>query len=86
MAILSVKLDLVSGIWQEVGAIAFVGGKGTSTLIELVCADALPVGPIKEAMSFSTGDWLAVPAPISGSWYVRIATSNTGVFKYTEVS
>ena len=80
----SVKLDLVQGIWQDIGAIAFVGTKGSEHNIELVNADSLPSGNIDAAMQFMNSNVQSVPSPAAGNWYIR-TTALTGVFKYTEV-
>ena len=84
MAILTKKLDLADGVWQEVGAISFIFTKGTGHIIELVNADALPNGTVEEAMLLSRADFQIIPAPASGSYFVRVA-SGTGVLKYSEV-
>lgn len=81
----SIKLDLVQNVWQDIGAIAFVGSKGTGTNIELVNADALPVGTVDAAFSFLEGQIQSVPAPAAGNWFVRTTASSGGVFKFTEV-
>ena len=80
----SVKLALIKNVWQEVGAIAFVGNKGTDSLVELVNADSLPTGNEEASMQFSNGNIQSVPSPATGSWYVR-TTADIGVFKFTEV-
>ncbi len=81
----SVKLDLVQNIWQDVGAIAFVGNKGTAALVEIVNADALPTGTQDTSMQFSNANIQAIPAPAAGNWYVRTTAASGGVFKFTEV-
>ena len=84
MAILSTKLDLKDGIWQEVGAIGFIGQKDLSSTIEIVNADALPVGDVPEAQTVSVSPNLQFTAPASGSLYARVRTG-TGTLKFYEV-
>ncbi len=86
MAIISVKLSLADGIWQEVGAFAFIGDKDQSSILEIVCADALPVGDVPEAAICIQTVELLRNAPASGSWYARVQGGGKGSLKYTEVA
>ena len=86
MATLSKKLSLTGGVWQEVGSVAFIGDKGTGGTVEIVNADALPVGDVPEASEWTQTIELYRPAPLSGSWYVRYQSGATGAIKYTEVA
>ena len=80
----TVKLDLVAGVWQEIGSISFIFTKGTGPQIEFINADSLPSGAQEEAMHLNRADFQVIPAPAAGNYYIRVA-SGTGVFKYNEV-
>ena len=79
MAILSVKQDLINGVWQELVTPCVAQFNGTST-IQIVSADALPVGDVPEAQSVFTDTNLNFNAPSAGSLYVR-ASYGTGTVK-----
>ena len=83
MAILSKKLNLVSGIWQLIGSNGFVGQKNKSNKYQIVNADSLPTGDIDEAQDLHDTDLLHYPEPLSGNLYVRILTGS-GTFNYYE--
>ena len=86
MAILSKKLNLTDGMWQEIGAIAFIGQlPKRKSVLQIVNANALPVGDIPEAMHRIQTSELLTPAPASGSWYCRIRSETEIVFRFTEV-
>ncbi len=84
MASTSVKLSLDGGIWQEIGAISFIGQKDQSSTIEIVNADALPVGDVPEAQLVSGSANLQFTAPLAGSLYARVKYG-TATLKYYEV-
>ena len=84
MAILSKKLELEAGVWQEIGAITFTGQKDASSTLEIVNADALPTGDVPEAQIVAPGVNLHFNAPASGSLYVRVKYG-TASLKYYEV-
>ena len=84
MATISKRLDLVEGIWQEIEAGSFVGQKDQSSAIEIVNADALPVGDVPEAQLVSGSVNLQFNAPLAGSLYARVKYG-TGTLKYYEV-
>ncbi|RLA74309.1 MAG: hypothetical protein DRG30_05445 [Epsilonproteobacteria bacterium] len=84
MATLSIKLNLVEGIWQEVGSYSIDAQKDPSSTIELVNADALPVGDVPEAMIYAQTTQIRLQAPASGSLYVRVRYG-TGSLKFYEV-
>ena len=82
----SVKLDLIDGIWQEVGAISFVWTQKDDIKLECVNADSLPVGDVPAAMVFRLNETQVIPKPTNGSWYVRVPSGGEGYVKYTEVT
>lgn len=84
MAILSKRLDFENGIWQEIGAIGFIGQKDRLSVMEICNADALPVGDISEAEAVVGSVNLQFTAPASGSLYGRVR-HGTGTLKYYEV-
>ena len=84
MATLSKKLDLTAGVWQEIGPIRFVGQKDQSSTLEIVNADALPVGDVPEAQLITGSSQLQFTSPASGSLFVRVK-HGTGTLKYYEV-
>ena len=79
MATLSVKKDLVDGIWQELATPCVAQFNGTSTM-QIVNADALPVGDVPEAQSIFIDANLNFNVPAAGSLYVR-ASYGTGTVK-----
>ena len=87
MAILSKRLNLQNGVWQELVGESFVIKKHKSVLIELVNADSLPVGIVPESfreteLNFS-GEFLHIPAPKLGKIYIRLINSEgEGVVTY----
>lgn len=86
MATLSKILNLTNGIWQEIGAVSFIGQQSKKNLpIQLVNADALPVGDVPEAMSRIQTVELITPAPATGSWYCRVRAGSQTTFKFSEV-
>ena len=80
MATLSKKMDLTAGIWQEIGSSGFVGQKDQTSTLEIVNADALPVGDVPEAQSIVGSANLQFVAPVSGSLFVRVK-HGTGTLK-----
>jgi hypothetical protein len=84
MAILSKKLKLEAGVWQEIGAISFIGQKDAGSTIEIVNADALPTGDVPEAQTVAPGVNLMFSAPANGSLYVRVKYG-AATLKYYEV-
>ncbi len=80
----TVKLDLVAGIWQDIGAIAFYAHNGSNTPLDMVAADSLPVGPIPESFLLARSDTQYFLAPASGNWYIRSIQTDSS-FNYTEV-
>ena len=80
----TVKLDLVAGVWGEVGAISFLAHNGGNTPLDMVAADSLPVGPVPESFLLARSDTQQFPAPAAGSWYIRSTQSDTSL-NYTEV-
>lgn len=78
MAILSKRLNLVSGIWQLASVQGIVVQREYDKHIEIetVNADALPVGDIAEAVSLSSIDGNIFPAPLTGGLYVRSRYGN----------
>ncbi len=80
---MTVKLDLVDGIWVEIGAIAFIIDKTRKVNVEIACADELPVGVV--ACHYNRRDDLQhFPRPANGSWYARSVGINNSI-TYTEV-
>ncbi len=83
MAILSVKLNLSNGIWQKVGSFSSIAQKDPSSILEIVCADSLPVGDVPEASICIQTMELLRNAPAAGSWYVRVQGGGKGSLKCT---
>jgi len=81
----SVKLTLIKGIWQEVGAFSFVAQRSNTGITEKICADSLPVGGQEAATTIDYSVETYTPAPASGSWYVRSSYDDSS-FRYTEVN
>jgi len=79
----TVKLDLVPGIWQEVGAIGFIMDKDRKNNVEVTNADSLPTGVVPCHVN-RRDDLQQFNAPASGSWFVRSAAIAMSV-TYTEV-
>ncbi len=80
----TVKLNLVAGIWQEVGAISFLAHNGSSTPLDMVASDTLPVGPVPESFLLARSDTQQFSAPAGGSWFIRSVQTDSS-FNYTEV-
>ncbi|RLC90162.1 MAG: hypothetical protein DRI37_02140 [Chloroflexi bacterium] len=86
MAILSTRLELVDEVWVEIGAISFIGQQvNPSVEMEIVNADATPVGYIPEAMSCKQDEELVRSAPVNGAWYCRALGSIPTSFRFTEI-
>ena len=80
----TIKLDLVKNIWQEIGDTSVLFSKGTSIGLELINADALPVGHKDEAMGLGKADLQILPAPAAGKYFVR-TTAATATIRYSAV-
>ncbi len=80
----TVKLDLVAGVWQSLGSISFLAHNGGNTPLDMVAANALPIGPVTESFMLARSDTQQFPAPADGDWYIRSVQSDTS-FTYTEV-
>ncbi len=80
----TVKLDLVAGVWQDLGAISFLAHNGGNTPLDMVAADSLPTGPVVESFLLARSDTQQFPRPAGGSWYIRSVQTDTS-FNYTEV-
>ncbi len=79
----TVKLDLVPGIWQEVGSFGFIMDKDRVYNVEVANADSLPTGVVPCHVNRRDDLQHFVP-PASGSWYVRSAALAMSI-TYTEV-
>ena len=80
----TVKLDLVAGVWQEVGAISFLAHNGGNIPLDMVAAGSTPTGPVAESFLLARSDTQQFPTPASGNWYIRSVQTDTS-FNYTEV-
>ena len=80
----TVKLDLVAGVWQDLGAISFLAHNGGNIPLDMVAADSLPTGPVVESFLLARSDTQQFPAPAGGNWYIRSVQTDTS-FNYTEV-
>jgi len=84
MAILSKKLDLVEGIWQEIGNTDVVLQQEDYDVIDIVNADALPVGVTTKSHKIRGVAPLQFTAPKTGSLYAMIR-EGTATLTYYEV-
>jgi len=80
----TIKLDLVAGVWQEIGAFGFLAHNGGNIPLDMVAADSVPTGPVAESFLLARSDTQQFPAPASGNWCIRSVQSNTS-FTYTEI-
>ena len=80
----TVKINLVAGVWQDLGAIGFLAHNAGNTGLDMVAADSLPTGPVVESFILARADIQQFPAPAGGSWYIRSTQADTS-FTYTEV-
>ncbi len=81
---MATKLNLVTGIWQELSAGAVVFDIGTRDVMELTDAASLPTGD-QACLIMRPPHLQSLPAPAAGSWYVRCAAKDSTV-TYSEVS
>ena len=73
------ELNLTAdGVWQEIGAIAFVLGKDRKINVQITNQNTLPVGDVACLVN-NRDDMLAFPAPSDGSWYIRSVGLPTNV-------
>ena len=84
MAMTTLNLD--KNIWQEIGAIGFVGDKSpASAMFEITLAGSLPVGDVADSMLQEQKEKLYYPADKAGdAFYVRCITDEKSAVTFYE--